>query len=76
MGAQFYMRLPENAPLTGTKEGSAGDLLAKLHVLGEKKKKKRQLVNGLSALPEERYQQSRIVPPFFVKWYFAAVSAL
>lgn len=34
------MQLQENAPLTGTEEGSAGDLFARVHVLGEKKKKR------------------------------------
>lgn len=32
-GSEFYMQLQENAPLTGTKEGSAGDLFANLCVL-------------------------------------------
>lgn len=39
-GSEFYMQLQENAPLTGTEEGSAGDLFARVHVLGEKKKKR------------------------------------
>lgn len=58
------MQLQENAPLTGTEEGSAGDLFARLHVMGGKKKKKEQVINGSPALPKEKDQHSRVVPLF------------
>lgn len=71
------MQLQENGPLMGTEEGSAGDLFANLRVLEKKKKKKKeQLINSLLALPKQRDQYSSVVPPFFVKWYLAASSAL
>lgn len=54
------MQLQENAPLTGTEGGSAGDLFANLPVL----KKNEQLINDLPALPEERDQHSRVAPLF------------
>lgn len=55
------MQLQENGPLTGTQEGSAGDLFVNLYVL---KKEPEQLINGLPALPDERDRHSRILPPF------------
>lgn len=54
------MQLQENAPLTGTEQGSAGDLFVNLCALT----KTEQLINGLPALPKERDQYSSAVAPF------------